>query len=124
MTKGIIKCDPSSEFYTEERCFITELLNNPSNATYSIAQARVEAGVTTALHRLKDTDERYIITAGEGCAEVGELPPTQVSVGDIVNIPSETPQRITNTGEEDLVFLCICTPRFAPDCYVDLENRP
>jgi mannose-6-phosphate isomerase-like protein (cupin superfamily) len=26
-------------------------------------------------------------------------------------------QRVTNTGEEDLVFLAICTPRFRPENY-------
>ena len=32
-------------------------------------------------------------------------------------------QRITNTGTGDLVFLCICTPAFEPDCYEDLEEK-
>ena len=29
-------------------------------------------------------------------------------------------QRITNTGEDDLIFLAICSPRFVPDAYEPL----
>ena len=37
--------------------------------------------------------------------------------GDVVLIPSGVRQRVTNIGDEDLVFLCVCTPRFFPECY-------
>ena len=37
-------------------------------------------------------------------------------------IPAGTAQQITNTGPEDLVFLCVCTPRFTPNCYRDSES--
>jgi hypothetical protein len=29
--------------------------------------------------------------------------------------------RICNTGASDLIFLAICTPRFTPDAYGDVE---
>jgi oxalate decarboxylase/phosphoglucose isomerase-like protein (cupin superfamily) len=32
------------------------------------------------------------------------------------------PQRITNTGAEDLVFLAICSPRFSQDVYEDIDD--
>lgn len=41
----------------------------------------------------------------------------------MVLIPPETPQRITNIGNVDLIFLAICTPRFIPACYQDVEAR-
>jgi mannose-6-phosphate isomerase-like protein (cupin superfamily) len=50
--------------------------------------------------------------------EVGDLPPTIVSEGDVVRIPANMPQRIANIGDEDLVFYCVCTPRFVPSAYV------
>ena len=34
-----------------------------------------------------------------------------------VVIPAGVPQRITNNRDEDVVFYCICTPRFRPDGY-------
>ena len=45
------------------------------------------------------------------------IPPTEVGPGDIVLIPAGTPQRIRNPGDEDLVFYCICTPRFDESDY-------
>jgi SAM-dependent methyltransferase len=30
-------------------------------------------------------------------------------------------QRITNVGDKDLVFLCICSPGFTPECYADID---
>ncbi len=44
-----------------------------------------------------------------------------VGEGDVVIIPPETRQRITNTGEDDLLFLAVCSPRFRAEAYLDLE---
>jgi mannose-6-phosphate isomerase-like protein (cupin superfamily) len=110
----------TDEVYTDERCFILELLGSSDDALVSIARARVEPGVTTALHRLNGVAERYVIQSGSGLVEVnGKRSPVQP--GNVVAIPAGCPQRITNTGGEDLVFLCICTPPFVADCYEDLE---
>jgi len=111
------------EFYTDERCFIKELLNGDDDPGMSFALARVEPGVTTTLHSLKGTSERYLVIAGTGKMEVGTLPPVSVSTGDLVLIPPDIPQRITNDGTRDLVFCCICVPRFEPSIYVDLDEK-
>lgn len=60
-----------AEFPTEERCFIIEILNDPRCPEVSLAQARVAPGVTTRLHRLDGTVERYVIRRGTGRAEIG-----------------------------------------------------
>lgn len=109
------------EFYTGERCYITELINSPVDADLSIGRARVEPGITTERHKLKGTAERYIIISGSGIMEVGGHADSEVSAGDLVLIPPDTPQRITNSGKSDLVFLCICTPGFRSDCYIKAE---
>ncbi|MDX2462755.1 MAG: cupin domain-containing protein, partial [Gammaproteobacteria bacterium] len=83
----------------------------------SIARARVEPGVTTAWHRLRDVTERYCILSGAGVAEIGDNPPQDVGPGDVVIIPPMQRQRITNSGKADLVFLAICNPRFTEACY-------
>jgi mannose-6-phosphate isomerase-like protein (cupin superfamily) len=111
----------ASEYYFEERCHITEWLNSPCDAEVSIARARVEPGVTTRLHRLQNVTERYVILEGRGRVEVGESAPRTVGQGDIVIIPAGTPQRITNIGRVDLIFLAICTPRFTRDIYEDID---
>ncbi len=123
MKEAVVHAASRTEFSTEERCHILELVNTPQDELTSIARARVEPGVTTVRHRLEGVDERYIILVGQGRVEVGDLPPIDVSAGDLVLIPRRTAQRITNTGDGDLVFLCVCTPGFHPDCYEDLEQQ-
>jgi len=113
--------DPAGAFATAERCTIEELWNDAGSPATSLARARVAPGVTTQLHALQGVSEVYVIEAGTGLVEVaGATAP--VGPGDRVAIPAGAAQRITNTGAGDLVFLCLCTPRFTPDCYVDLEG--
>ncbi len=120
MKACIIRKDPEDEFLTAENCHILEIRNSPEDPQVSIARARVEPGVTTRWHRLKGITERYYILSGQGLVEVGELPPREVAPGDIVVIPPRYRQRIGNTGSEDLIFLCICTPRFTITAYEEL----
>lgn len=123
MVKEFIKKqDKQKEFYTSEKCFITELSNTPDDPEVSVARARVEPGVTTRWHRLKRTTERYLIFSGQGLIEVGNLPPREVTSGDVVLIAPMCRQRITNTGREALIFLAVCTPRFTQDVYEDVED--
>lgn len=108
------------EVWTGERCFIRERMNDPAVPQVSLADCRVEPGTTTQLHRLA-VDEWYLIEAGSGLMEVGGREPFPVGPGDHVAIAAGDSQRITNTGDDDLRFLCVCMPRFTPDCYESLE---
>lgn len=121
MKASIKHLSASAEFYTAEKCFITELSNTADDPDISIARARVEPGVTTRWHRLSGTVERYCIISGRGRMEVGDLEPQEVTAGDVVLIPSMCRQRITNTGLEDLLFLAICTPRFSNEVYEEID---
>ncbi len=113
----------SEEFFTDEKCYITELSNTADDPEASIARARLKRGVTTNWHQLNNTAERYYIISGQGRVEIGELPPQDVNTGDVVLIPPLCRQRITNVGTEDLIFLAICTPRFIISAYEDIEYR-
>lgn len=115
--------DEAAEYYFHEGCHILELLNSADDPAVSIARARVTPGVTTRWHALQDVTERYVILAGEGVVEVGDLPPQRVKAGDVVVIPPMCRQRIANQASADLVFLAICSPRFTPDCYHDLGQE-
>ncbi len=121
MQTQILKANEADEYYFDEGCFILELSNSPADPDVSIARARVRAGVTTKLHRLKGVVERYVILSGIAKVEVGECEPQLVSSGDVVIIPSLCPQRITNIGTEDLVFLAICSPRFTKEVYEKMD---
>ncbi|NPA25399.1 MAG: cupin domain-containing protein [Deltaproteobacteria bacterium] len=122
MKPRIIRKDPADEFPTSENCHILEISNSPEDPQVSIARARVEPGVSTRWHRLKGITERYYILSGRGLVEIGELPPREVAPGDIVIIPPLCRQRISNTGTGELVFLCICTPRFTSTAYEELRS--
>lgn len=122
MKPKIIRGEQSQEYMTDERCSILELSNDPDDPEVSIARARVAAGVTTAWHCLDGVAERYVIQSGEGIVDVGELKPRMVGPGDVVRIPPGVRQRIQNIGSKDLIFLAICTPRFRPECYRNLES--
>lgn len=117
MQPSIHHIKPETEFFIPEGCYIIEMSTAPDDPEMSIARARVEPGVTTEWHRLIGTTERYVITAGQGRVEVGDLPPTDVKPGDVVVIPPMTRQRITNTGATELLFLAICTPPFKDEVY-------
>lgn len=106
---------------TDERCLIAEIANDPDDEEVSIARARVRSGTATAWHRLSGITERYIIVAGQGRAEVEGLEPADVTAGDVLRIPAQCAQRIINTGETDLIFYCVCSPRFRPENYETLE---
>ncbi|MBT2971468.1 MAG: cupin [gamma proteobacterium symbiont of Ctena orbiculata] len=122
MQAKILRHDASKEYFFQEGCFINELSNHDGDGALSIARARVEPGVTTRLHRLNRSAERYCIISGEGEVEVEGLPAQSVAAGDVVLIPPGSSQRISNRGEVDLVFIALCTPRFDPRDYVDLEE--
>lgn len=121
---AVLAYDATAEFPTAERCRITELSNSAADAELSVALARVAPGVITRWHRLHDTAERYVIMSGHGIVEVGDAPPTPVGPRDVVLIPPGCRQRITNSGSIDLVFLALCTPRFEPRAYEDVDPDP
>jgi mannose-6-phosphate isomerase-like protein (cupin superfamily) len=111
----------TTEFMTAERCWILETWNEESDSELSVARVRVERGVTTALHRVRGSIERYLIVSGTGVATIGDLEPRRVVGGDIVVIPDGVSQKISNDGTADLVFYALCTPRFTADRYEALE---
>jgi len=119
MQPKIIKAQTPHQYLTPEHCYIAE---NHSDPAVSIARATIKPGVTTKAHHLiNGVKEIYIITNGKGTVYIGDLEPTEVTVGDVVVIPPQTSQKVTNTGDTDLIFYCVCTPRFTQECYVDLE---
>ena len=110
-----------TETYIEEGCFIVELHNSTADGDCSIARARLEPGRATRLHCLRGILERYVILEGMGEVIVGDQPPQTIGALDVVHIPAGISQSISNAAQTDLIFLCICTPRFVAENYQDLE---
>ena len=120
-TPSVRRPDAAAEFFTDERCHILETWNDARDPEVSVARARVEPGITTELHVLDGVAERYLITQGTGEMELDGQPPAAVGPGDFVYIPAGVTQRVTNTGADDLIFYCICTPAWQEGVYRGLE---
>jgi mannose-6-phosphate isomerase-like protein (cupin superfamily) len=103
--------DDCPEITAGDNTRLRELFNplkDDLDLRYSLAVARVEPGGTTFLHRLK-TSEVYYILEGEGEMNIdGER--RRVGRGQAIYIPPRSEQQITNTGDGDLVFVCIVDP--------------
>ena len=138
MNSNIIRSTAvGGETWIEEGCFVTELFNTPVDPALSIARIRVAARTATRWHHLDvderyliaegtgvvDVDERYLIAEGTGVVDVDGVPPTAVGPGDVVVVPAGCGQRIRNDTDDNLVFYCLCTPRFTPDAYHDEPER-
>jgi mannose-6-phosphate isomerase-like protein (cupin superfamily) len=63
-----------------------------------------------------------VILSGRGRVEVGDDLTALVGHGDVVLIPPGCRQRITNTGDGELVFLAVCTPRYNDAVYEDVDG--
>jgi mannose-6-phosphate isomerase-like protein (cupin superfamily) len=107
----IIDSKNISEFWTSERCFILEILNDPAHPKSSLAVARVPPGVTTQLHRLNATEETYIIKKGCGVLEIdGEK--SELKQSDAIIIPAGASQRISMLGTKTLSSTAYAHPVF------------
>jgi len=75
---------------------------------YSLAHAVVKPGKTTLEHILT-TSEVYYIIDGKGIMHINEES-EPVGPGQAIYIPPFAKQCITNSGETDLIFICIVYP--------------
>lgn len=111
--KDLEKCE---EFFAGDNAVLRELLNplkEDITVRYSLAHARVRPGDTTLLHSLKTTEVYYILE-GKGEMHIDEET-EKVYPGQVVYIPPHSKQQVKNTGEKDLVFLCIVDPAWKPE---------
>lgn len=121
MSAARLHPQPPEEYWFVEGCHILEWHNRADDPALSVARARVAPGQTTRWHRLQGITERYLILSGRGRVEIEGLAPADLGAGAVAVIPPGCAQRITCLGEEELVFLAMCTPRFEAQAYVDVE---
>ncbi len=99
------------EFLAGDHSLLKELLHPDRDNVgmdYSLAVARVLPGKRTLWHRLKGSEVYYILS-GSGRMYVDDEV-EDVEEGDAVYIPPGSRQRIENTGDGELIFLCIVNP--------------
>lgn len=101
-------------FVTKDGSLIRELMHPAQHASrhQSLAEAILQPGQKTALHRHQQSEELYHITNGEGRMTLGKET-FAVKVGDTICIAPGTPHCIENSGNSDLHMLCSCSPPYA-----------
>lgn len=115
--------DEIPSYRTRDGSEIRELMHprRHGNRLQSLAEACVEPGQRTALHKHLRSEELYHITAGEGRMTLGERS-FSVRAGDTVHIAPGTAHCLENTGAELLRVLCACTPPYDHDDTVLLDR--
>ncbi|MDO9324499.1 MAG: cupin domain-containing protein [Methanoregula sp.] len=99
-----------------DRSLLCELLH-PDKVTgaealaCSVAHAIILPGESTLPHILRKSTELYYILEGSGEMHI-DKEAAPVSPGQIVLIPPHARQWIRNTGRDNLVFLCIVSPKW------------
>jgi hypothetical protein len=121
MTPTVSKSAPgdTAGVWTNERCFIVETWNHPSDPGVALARARVPPGVTTAKHRL-GVDERYLIEKGRGRVELDDR---NGSTSGRRGAHPGTRRSAFGTRETRTSSSSVCTPRFEPRHYEDRESE-
>lgn len=111
----ITSVDDCPEFIAGDDSHLRELLHPdkaPVAIRYSLAHATVPPGRATKRHRLT-TAEVYYVLEGFGVMSIDDEC-EGVEPGSTVYIPPGAVQSIENTGDHDLVFLCIVDPAWQP----------
>lgn len=103
-----------ASYQTRDGSEIRELMHPAvhGNRNQSFAEATVQPGATTALHKHRSTEEIYHIASGIGVMTLGDER-FAVAVGDTICIAPGTPHCIANTGDAPLRILCACSPAYS-----------
>ena len=96
---------------------INDLVLDRSEATASeVFIVELAPGEAPPLHQHDDTEQIFYVLTGQGRLEIGsEADSYNVTIGDVVRIPPETPHRIHCVGDETLRYLAVdCFPGGRP----------
>jgi len=89
---------------------IMDLSNSPVK-NLSLAQATVSSGSRTYPHLHTRSEEIYYLLQGKGKIRI-EGESREVARFDAILIPPGARHYIENIGQEDLIFLCLCSPPY------------
>jgi len=109
----VINVNDAKSFVTKDNAEIREILapRNSSLANQSLAEAKVMPGRFTQEHFHPKAEEIYFILRGKGKMRI-EDETRDVRASDGIAILPGQKHRIWNTGDDNLVFLCCCSPAY------------
>ena len=111
--KNHTKYSESQAYTTKDGSLIRELFhpNLHGNKNQSLAEATVPVNGKTLLHKHDNSEEIYHVTQGYGIMTLGEKT-LEIQQGDTVCIHPGTAHCVENTGKEELIILCSCSPAY------------
>lgn len=112
-------------FTTADSSEIRELLahRNSCIQNQSLAEARLPVRGQTLPHFHPECEEIYYLLEGTARMQV-EDDVREVGPGDAIAIPPGARHQITNTGDEELKFLCCCAPAYEDTDTVMVDDWP
>ena len=101
-------------YVTKDGSEIRELMHPAihGNARQSLAEAIIQPGEKTQLHRHQVSEELYHVTQGNGIMSLGETS-LHIGVGDTVLIVPGVAHCVQATGGSPLHILCCCSPAYS-----------
>jgi len=101
-------------YVTRDGSEIRELMHPAvhGNARQSLAEAIIQPGQKTQLHRHPMSEEFYHVTQGTGIMRLGEIS-LLIEVGDTVHIAPGVAHSVQATSESPLHILCCCSPAYS-----------
>ncbi len=121
---SVIPLKACEEFIAGDGSILRETLHPDKQdlaLRYSLAHATVPPGATTLAHRLR-TSEVYFIIQGKGRMHI-DKEISDVGPDDTICIPPHATQYISNTGPDDLTFICIVDPAWRREDEEVLEAK-
>ena len=111
-------------YITNDGSGIREIIHpdRDHRALMSLAEATVDPGMKTFLHRHNESQEIYHITQGSGVMTLGNNF-MEISAGDSVLIPAGTGHCVENTGEVPIRIMCCCSPPYSHEDTEILNNN-
>lgn len=82
------------------------------NRNQSFAEAVIEEGKSTGLHRHQVSEEIYHVVQGKGLMTLGD-DQFPIQAGDTICIHPGVLHRVVNTANESLKFFCCCAPPYS-----------
>lgn len=118
----IVNRNDTTAFTTKDGSTIREILayRNSVIQNQSLAEANVPVGCSTTEHYHAKTEEIYYILKGSGKIKIGE-DIREIFELDGIAIPPGVPHKLWNTGDTDLILLCMCAPAYEHEDTILLE---
>ena len=101
-------------YTTRDGSEIRELMHPEvhGNRNQSLAEAVIQPGCRTRLHKHLRSEELYHVLSGSGRMTLGERV-FPVAAGDTICIAPGEAHRVENTENQALVILCCCAPPYS-----------